>query len=642
MGSILHVAHDSQFAKEEEYYRALGEITLYKHREKLINELLTYLANVIGDLERSEHRVRAIVDTAADGILSFDGDGRIESANAAAHAIFQAPPGSLLGDRIGSLFDTTAGGGATLLTARGEASLAEEFAGVRRNGEIFPAYVAVARLQLEGSVLFTAIVRDITEQKRAESVLAEAAAKQEVDKILNAIEQGLFLVYARADGYYIGGQYSQATARLLGEEPGEKDLVKLLAARAPEPVIKSVASYLKLMFDQSIFVGSLEQLNPLAEISYQVPGPDGVPAERLLRFVFRRIIENNSVAHLMATVTDVTAEAELRARIQENEKEAQTQMELLFRILHVDPEMLGDFIEEARLEMDLIDSILKEERIDQNLSGRLDAIFRSVHKIKGDADLLGLEFLAQRLHQIEDKLALARRKADLSAADFFPFLVSFAEIVGIIDETSKLVDRLVDFRGRFGERDQARGNADLMVRSFQGLVQKVGRELGKHVRLDNSAFRSSLLADSQRSAARGLITQLLKNAVAHGIESPAERRAAGKSEQANIALRCSINGDRLHVTVSDDGRGLDIERIRRIAVEAGALSADRAAQLSNAQVARLVFLEGVSSAGKADLHAGRGVGMAMIRELVHALGGRLSLRSQSGRGLQVTVDLPRQ
>lgn len=641
MGSILHVAHDSQFAKEEEYYRALGEITLYKHREKLINELLAYLANVIGNLERSEHRVRAIVDTAADGILSFDGDGRIESANAAAHAIFQASPGSLHGDRIGILFDTTAGGGADLLSAHGDASLAEEFTGVRRNGEVFPAYVAVARLQLEGGVLFTAIVRDITEQKRAESVLAEAAAKQEVDKILNAIEQGLFLVYARAGGYYIGGQYSQATALLLGEEPGEKDFVKLLAARAPETVVKSLASYLKLMFDQSIFVGSLEQLNPLAEISYQIPGPDGVLAERLLRFAFRRIIENNSVAHLMATVTDVTAEAELRARIQESEKKAQTQMELLFRILHVDPEMLGDFIEEARLEMDLIDSILKEERSDQKLSGRLEAIFRSVHKIKGDADLLGLEFLAQRLHQIEDKLALARRKTDLSAADFFPFLVSFAEIVGIIDETSKLVDRLVDFRGRFGERDQPRGNADLMVRSFQGLVHKLGRELGKHVRLDNSAFRSSLLADSQRSAARGLITQLLKNAVAHGIESPAERRAAGKSEQANIALRCSINGERLQVSVSDDGRGLDLEMIRRIAVEAGALSADRAAQLSNAQVARLVFLQGVSSAGNADLHAGRGVGMAMIRDLVHALGGRLSLRSQSGRGLQVTVDLPR-
>ncbi|MBX7056421.1 MAG: PAS domain S-box protein [Leptospirales bacterium] len=641
MASLLHVASDPRYARDEEYYRALGEITLYKHREKLINELLTYLASVIGDLERSEHRIRAIVDTAADGIISLDQAGRIQSANAAAVQIFGSDNGRVTGRELAEFFADVKEFGEALRLAAESGASSRELRGRRVDSAVFPAHLAIARLQFEGSLMFTAIVRDITEQKQAEQLVAQAAAKQETDKILNAIDQGLFLIYQREGDYFVSGQYSQATASLLGEDPSERDFLKLISAHISEAALKSAQSYLKLMFDQKVFAGSLEQLNPLSEISFSHGAPGEAPESRLLRFSFRRVSENESIAHLMATVIDVTAEAALREQLKANERKAQSQMELLFRILHVDSAMLAEFIDEARIELDLIDGILKEADNNRSLPARLQAIFRSVHKIKGDADLLGLEFLAQRLHQVEEKVSQAIRKPDLNAGDFFPFLVAFGEIVGLIDETSQLTERLLDFRDRFGERQPQREGTDTLQRSFQGLVQKISEELGKQVSFDCSAFEASLLASAQRMPAKGLIVQLLKNALAHGVESPEERLKVGKPLPGSIRLSSAIHDDRLEISVSDDGRGLDPARLRRVAVESGLLSTARASELSDRQAAALIFRSGVSSAEKAHLHAGRGVGMPMIREIVRAMGGKLRLRSSTGRGLTVTASLPR-
>ncbi|HXI19569.1 MAG TPA: chemotaxis protein CheA, partial [Gemmatimonadales bacterium] len=134
------------------------------------------------------------------------------------------------------------------------------------------------------------------------------------------------------------------------------------------------------------------------------------------------------------------------------------------------------------------------------------------------------------------------------------------------------------------------------------------------------------------------LVHLLTNALVHGIESPAERQAAGKPAQAVITLRAVQRSDRVLLTVSDDGRGLDPERIL---VKARALGvAPKSDHPSRAEIYALAFLPGLSTAEGVSALAGRGVGLDVVAGSIRALGGQVSVSSEAGRGTTFTLRLP--
>jgi chemosensory pili system protein ChpA (sensor histidine kinase/response regulator) len=134
------------------------------------------------------------------------------------------------------------------------------------------------------------------------------------------------------------------------------------------------------------------------------------------------------------------------------------------------------------------------------------------------------------------------------------------------------------------------------------------------------------------------LEHLLRNAVVHGIEAPDERRAAGKPEAGEIVLDVSQEGNEVVLVLQDDGRGLDLERLRTRAIEAGRLAAD--VTLSPEQLAQLAFEPGVSTASEVSASAGRGVGLDVVRNEVAAVGGRIDVAFEPQQGTVFTVRLP--
>ena len=171
---------------------------------------------------------------------------------------------------------------------------------------------------------------------------------------------------------------------------------------------------------------------------------------------------------------------------------------------------------------------------------------------------------------------------------------------------------------------------------FPRLVRELSSRLGKRVDIRMSGENTEL--------DRGLIekisdplTHLVRNAVDHGLESPQARAAAGKSEVGVINLRASQRGGRIVIEVSDDGRGLDIDRIRARAVERGiAIAPDAAPE----DIWQLVFEAGFSTAEHVTDVSGRGVGMDVVRRNIQSLGGTVELTSTPGQGMKVTVSVP--
>ena len=131
---------------------------------------------------------------------------------------------------------------------------------------------------------------------------------------------------------------------------------------------------------------------------------------------------------------------------------------------------------------------------------------------------------------------------------------------------------------------------------------------------------------------------MLRNAVDHGLETPEERLAAGKSEQGVIKLVAEHRSGRVIIEVSDDGAGINRERVRAKAIEKGLIAAD--AVLSPSEIDNILFLPGFSTAAKVSDLSGRGVGMDVVKRAIQGLGGKISIRSAPGKGTTFSISLP--
>ncbi len=171
------------------------------------------------------------------------------------------------------------------------------------------------------------------------------------------------------------------------------------------------------------------------------------------------------------------------------------------------------------------------------------------------------------------------------------------------------------------------------------LVRDLEQELGKRIELHMSGQETEL--DRQvMELIRDPLTHMIRNAADHGLETPDQRRAAGKAEAGRITLAARHEGGAIVIEVSDDGRGLSVSRLRAKAVALDLLTAAEAEQMSDAEAMQLIFRAGFSTASQVTSVSGRGVGMDVVRSNIEQIGGVIELRSTEGQGACFTVRIP--
>lgn len=174
---------------------------------------------------------------------------------------------------------------------------------------------------------------------------------------------------------------------------------------------------------------------------------------------------------------------------------------------------------------------------------------------------------------------------------------------------------------------------------FPRLVRDLSRRLGKRIELVTEGEDTMADKDVIEALADPLV-HLVRNSLDHGIEPPDERRAAGKPEQARITLSAVADGDAVVVEVTDDGRGIDPERVKRKAYENGLIDEERLDTISDVDATNLIFHAGFSTAEEVSDLSGRGVGMDAVRASVERLGGAVTMRSELGAGTVTRLRLP--
>jgi signal transduction histidine kinase len=452
------------------------------------------------------------------------------------------------------------------------------------------------------------------ERRRAERALADA--KRETDDILATVDEGLFLVRRTAEAFVAGEQYSRALPGMIGVETvAGRSVVDLLDAHLDATGREDLVRFMRLIFEPRVDGETLDDLNPIAELETAVAG-----RRRHLQFRFQRIFaEDGEVAKLLAIVADRTETVELSRRLAETERRARSRMALMARVLETDPGLLQDFMAAARRDISEVKAALR------SAGGVVDSsrAFRAAHAIKGNAALLDLDFIAERAHALEDALA-ASQAADTLAA-------IAEDLGGALSQLDDVVARLAQFRETFGAATDR--PTDATVKAIRAAVEKSAQEAGTRARVEAQGFDVGGAASDVRLLVKDAVVQLVRNAVHHGIEDPRAREQAGKPPVGTITLASRRDAGALTVTVSDDGRGLDADKL-------GARAGTRMGGAAGHAATDLIFERGFSTAEAVSEAAGRGVGLDLVRERIRAAGGEIAVATEAGRYTRFEITLP--
>jgi two-component system sensor histidine kinase and response regulator WspE len=177
------------------------------------------------------------------------------------------------------------------------------------------------------------------------------------------------------------------------------------------------------------------------------------------------------------------------------------------------------------------------------------------------------------------------------------------------------------------------------VQAMPRMLRDLGRSLGKQVRLDIVGAATPVDRDVLEKLDAPL-GHLLRNALAHGIESPAQRRAAGKPAEGVVRLEARHSAGALQITVSDDGGGIALDALRRAVVERRHTKAELAAELSEAELLEFLFLPGFTLSERVTEISGRGVGLDVVQDMVKQVRGSVRVSTQAGLGTRFQLQLP--
>ncbi|MFA6958447.1 MAG: ATP-binding protein [Thermoanaerobaculia bacterium] len=469
---------------------------------------------------------------------------------------------------------------------------------------------------------------DFTDLLRADSRIS-AMRNQQMEEILATVQEGFLLVDR---DHRIASEYSRSVETILGRSAiAGRSLPELLGEVLGGEHAGLAHGYLETLFNPNVIERLIGDINPLKSV--HVSRREGRPKQHL-GFAFKRSTEGKAIRRVLVRLEDQTREVELASELEEQERLAGRRVELAMEMMQVDPNELTDYLTRFLAEQTRIGR-LRSRGDGAPVRNTIDAIFRILHSLKGEAGVIGLRSFAQTLHRSEDVATALRDGLDGEARGLEP-LDPWIESLRILGAEAKdLIVRLSTLVPR-KTNDPPPVRTPDVVSSIESLIAELSSRLGKPARFV-ARWKPADLPDAYSAVVREALIQLARNSMVHGVETELERRRAGKPVPAilQFALRRHEEEEQIELLFQDDGRGLDLGRIRD---RAEALSGT--AELDDEQAAQMIFQPGFSTAVTTTGDAGRGVGLDLVRDRVEALGGVIFVHSEPGTYCTFQIVLP--
>ncbi|MDO5356254.1 MAG: ATP-binding protein [Conchiformibius sp.] len=491
-----------------------------------------------------------------------------------------------------------------------------------------------------GSLIFFVVFVFFFLNKLRQSDAKADEARNETDEIMNTVSTGLFLLDKELN---IGSQYSKELENLIGQKDlAGRNLVDILGSMISQEDLNTTHSFIGQLYNPRVKEKLIGSLNPLTRQPMMVPqGPSG-NVLRYLDFKFNRVYSGNNIARILVNVSDVTNAVLLEKKIQEEREQNDIQLEMLSTILRADRQMIDDFVRNTQKHNVTINNILKTPGERQTeLRNKIDQIFREAHSLKGESSALHLHGFTVIAENIENELKKLQLQNTLSGEQFLGLAVHLEELMNLTQTIEDLVNRLGDNAPNIASGDASQpASKSRMVDYYGQLVQDVAERNQKLADFTYSGI-NNIPEEDLRTTIHEVAVQLLRNAVVHGIETPAERSAKRKLEAGHVRMTLLDKDNTYTLTLEDDGNGINYDAIRAKAVKMGKYTAEQAEKLGTKELLVLMFTSGFSTVEQATGDAGRGVGLDVIKDRVNAIGGKINISTSPGAYTRFIFTFPK-
>ena len=502
-----------------------------------------------------------------------------------------------------------------------------------------------------------------------DKLVAERSA--EMRMIMNTVPVGLLsLTIKDDDDIRINPEYSKACEKILGlsDLRGRNFLDSLGLTKRRGDERGELLQFLKIFVQQLIPEEDMAGLNPFEEISIQT-NEDAPNTWIRLKY---HIIDKGSgeTPNILVVIEDITRAKAMQAEIEKSEKE-----NMQLKAIAEDPDLFCEFLRETQKILYDANLLAKDLSQASDFKPLVNEMFRGVHTIKGTAASFSLDAIAAESAELENSLDQLREANTIhqnvitetqTALDNLSLSVqeivektekllglsigpdsdtmlkvpakTIQSIISILDETpmlpkskQKLMHQLEQLR-----KISVKKGLGQSLKIIPGLINRLGKDV-LFVLNDNQI---AIDCDTARELNTPFV-HLIRNAFDHGIESNEERALAGKNEQGTVTLNVSEDDMALTLSIADDGKGLDAEKLKQSAIKKGLITPEQADTMTESECHALIFKPGFSTAESVSDVSGRGVGMdAVLTTIKDTLKGEIHVESKVGEGSTFIITIP--
>lgn len=480
-------------------------------------------------------------------------------------------------------------------------------------------------------------------------------ARRETQEIMETVNTGLFLLDKDLN---IGQQHSKALGKIMGtQELAGQNFASVLRGRISDKDLTTTRQFIEQLYNPRVKERLVDSLNPLHKVMLHDASNDNDATNRFLDFKFSRVYEDKDIARILVNVNDVSDAVYLEQRLEKERAQNDMQIEMLTTILNVNPALTNEFIRNTKARIEQMNNILKNPGSSQyELEGKLNAIYREMHSLKGEASALKLHSFTKIASEAEDKLAALQNQGKLAGNDFLALTVHLDELLTLsntIDALGARINQGMTPANTANQSHLAKPQSSPAPAAFemnlaapqplsyyQDFAQQIAERQRKQVLLKSNSLNQVAIPEHLAQAVKEITVQLLRNAIVHGIETPEERRSAGKPETGRIDLEVKKEDQQLVITLQDDGRGINYDHIRSRLVKLGKFTEAAAKDLDRNELLGQLFSSGFSTKEASDEDGGRGVGLDIIKSRVQEFGGKLNINSDLGKMTRFIITLP--
>jgi CheY-like chemotaxis protein/HPt (histidine-containing phosphotransfer) domain-containing protein len=470
-----------------------------------------------------------------------------------------------------------------------------------------------------------------------------AAAKINTDNILKHVKEGIFVLN---NSFEIKPQYSNMLECILrAKNLRGQHLGEFLKSRIHSHQHQKVIDFFNIVFNPTLHDSVIDELNPCYHLEYFAQGLYAEAHERkYISFDFTRIYDQKQIVEVLVTLRDTTNEVLLVRQLAEAEEKSKNQMKWLLNILHVDPTLLKEFIEGTEDELDTINRTLRNtDSISKcNRNDVFAELHRSMHLIKGNASLLDLNYFCHEANKFEEDIVQLKSRSSIIGNDILPLVIMLGNMQDAIEEIKNIIDHIGQIYQNF--RPKRHYENQLFISSIANYIDSMIKNQDKEVHFIHEKFESLSIPYQYRYLAKEVIVHLVQNAIVHGLETKSERMKKRKETKGSIVLETFCTTDFFGFKFRDDGRGLNLNKLRESAAAQGKWKKEEIDQWDDQQLVNSIFYPGITTLGKlvSAESEGKGFGLDIMKQKISEQGGTVEVNHEKNKYCEFIVTLPLQ